>query len=413
MMRRPLYLPCLANTGYTSAKLEQAPFCSRFALYFYYLLFVLTFAENNKSMITIISSPTDRQFSSSVPDLIFSIEKTRAVVAISVDSEQIYQETLTPVGGSITVSDLTGLLGIYAERRLVVDVGITITEQEIGASTTMEILGETIAIPGAITTTDTKTLSFQVMFSRADVGVAASEFYDNYFLSILMGPKVTSMGRLEYLHFYGTGTPSCLAYYSDGTTATFTPQVSSGNSRYTQIDVSPDNFIATGKQLVSYIVSVGSRSQEFEIDLEQPDCAPILLFENSFGVQELLYCTGTHKVSPEYKRQSARLRGLLRNYDIEETRNFQADTGVLTIPMANWADELFRSREIFLVNVYNGLPQVGKEIVITDSKSEYTNDDAEMPRFTFTYQYAQRIHNVVQLQREGRIFDNTFDNTFN
>ena len=364
-------------------------------------------------MIVIKSSPTGKQFSSSVPDLSFSIEKTQAVVAISVDSEQIYQETLTPVGGSITVSDLTGLLGIYAERRLIVDVSVTITEQEIGASQTMEILGTVYTIPGAITTTDTKSLSFQVMFSRADVGVTASEFYGQYFLSILMGPKITSMGRLEYLHYYGTETPSCLAYYADGTTATFTPTVSSGNSRYTQIDVSPDNFITTGKQLVSYVVTVGSLSQEFEIDLEQPDCAPILLFENSFGVQELIYCTGTHKVSPEYKRQSARLGGLLRNYDIEETRNFQADTGVLTIPMANWADELFRSREIFLVNVYNGLPQVGKEIVITDSKSEFTNDDAEMPRFTFTYQYAQRNHNVVQLLRAGRIFDNTFDNTFN
>lgn len=382
-------------------------------LYFYCCPVVATFAENNKNMITIISSPTGRQFSSSVPDLSFSIEKTQAVVAISVDSEQIYQETLTPVGGSITVSDLTGLLSIYAERRLVVDVDITISEQEIGEGTTMVIMGETYTIPGSITTTATRTLSFQVMFSRADVGVTASEFYDNYFLSILMGTKVTSMGRLEYLHYYGTGTPSCLAYYSDGTTATFTPQVSSGNSRYTQIDVSPDNFITAGKQLVSYIVSVGSRSQEFEIDLEQPDCAPILLFENSFGVQELIYCTGAHKVSPEYKRQSARLGGLLRNYDIEETRNFQADTGVLTIPMANWADELFRSKEIFLVNVYNGVPQVGKEIVITDSKSEYTNNDAEMPRFTFTYQYAQRIHNVIELNREGRIFDNTFDNTFN
>ena len=52
-------------------------------------------------------------------------------------------------------------------------------------------------------------------------------------------------------------------------------------------------------------------------------------------------------------------------------------------------------------------------MIITDSKAEYTNDDAALPRFTFTYQYAQRLHNVLQLQREGRIFDNTFDNTFN
>jgi hypothetical protein len=36
-----------------------------------------------------------------------------------------------------------------------------------------------------------------------------------------------------------------------------------------------------------------------------------------------------------------------------------------------------------------------------------------MPRFTFSYQYAQRIQNVLQMDRVGRIFDNTFDHTFN
>ena len=69
-----------------------------------------------------------------------------------------------------------------------------------------------------------------------------------------------------------------------------------------------------------------------------------------------------------------------------------------------------------MVNVVNG--QVtnldgGKEVVITDSKSELSNDDDELPRFTFSYQYAQRIQNVLQMNRVGRIFDNTFDHTFN
>lgn len=346
-------------------------------------------------MIVIQSSPAGKHFSSSVPDLSFSIDKDKSYVYVSVDGVNIYSQSLTPVEGIITVSDLGGMLEIYAERKLVVDVDVRIDEWD------------------GLNLTDNSQFSFQVMFSRADVGVDASEFYDTHFLSILMGTKVTAMGRLEYLHYYGSEAPSCLAQYADGTTETFTPQVSSGNGRYTQIDVSPDNFMATGKKLISYVVSAGSRQQQFEIDEEQPDCAPILLFDNSFGVQELIYCTGLHKVSPEYKRSSARLGGLLRIYDIEETRKFQADTGVMNIPMANWADELFRSREIYIVNIYDGTPQVGKRIIITDSKSEVTNDDAEMPRFTFTYQYAQRIQNVIDLKREGRIFDNTFDNTFN
>jgi hypothetical protein len=84
--------------------------------------------------------------------------------------------------------------------------------------------------------------------------------------------------------------------------------------------------------------------------------------------------------------------------------------------MAGWADDLFRSDEVYVVNVISG--QVvsrdgGKQVVITDSKSELTNDDDHLPRFTFSYQYAQRIHNVLQMNRVGRIFDNTFDHTFN
>lgn len=373
--------------------------------------------KENKGMIQITSSLTGKFFSSSIPDLLLTITETQAVVAISVDNEQIYQETLIPVDGQITVSDLSGMLGIYAERRLIVDVRVEITEQKVtkAPDTSIEIMGVVTVIPGltTITETDTEEGTFQVLFCRADFGISANDFYGNYFLSILMGAKVTAIGRLEYLHYFGNETPQCVATYADGSTRTFTPQVSGGNNRYTQIDASPDNFMTTGKQLVSYEITAGSRSQIYDIDQEQPDCAPILVFDNSFGVQELFYCTGVHKVTPEYKRLSARLGGMLRNYDIEETRTFQANTGVLTTPMANWADELFRSKKVYLVNIYNGQPTVGKEVVITDCKSDNSNADDFMPRFTFSYQYAQRIHNVVDLNREGRIFDNTFDNTFN
>ena len=149
------------------------------------------------------------------------------------------------------------------------------------------------------------------------------------------------------------------------------------------------------------------------MDLTHPDCAPILIFTNSFGIQELAYCTGRHQVDPSYKRSAAYIGRIQKNYRIEETRAFKADTGPLTTAMANWWDDVFRSEDVQVCNFYGGEVQPGKQLLITDSKSAYGNDDAEMPRFTFTYQYAQRNHNVVQLYREGRIFDNTFDNTFN
>ncbi len=332
-----------------------------------------------------------KYFTSGMPDVtIGGTDGTPQQVTVSCDGEQLLQESLWPVGGIITLSDLGELLEPYARKQLVCSV--------------------TIAVTGGTTAT------FSVLYAMVDVGIGAEEFYTGYFLSILMGTKITAAGRRELLWYYGSDTASATAVYADGSTSAFTPAVVGGTTQYTCIDVSPDNFVTAQKQLVAYTVTAGNRAQRFEMDFSQPDCAPMLEFYNSFGVWEYIYCTGTHQVSPEYKRSSARIGGMLRNYRIEETRTFKADTGILTTAMANWADDLFRSDEVYVVNVVSGSVQDsdgGKEVVITDSKSDRSSDDDHMPRFTFSYQYAQRIHNVLQMNRVGRIFDNTFDHTFN
>ena len=331
-----------------------------------------------------------KYFTSGMPDVeIAGTDGTSQLVTITCDGQQLLQETLWPVDSKITLSELGQLLEPYARKQLVSTVTIS---------------------AGSDSSTCT------VLYSMCDVGIDAEDFYTDYFLSILMGTKVTARGRRELLWYYGSDEASVVAEYSDGTSATFTPTAVGGSSTYTCIDVSPDNFTAQNKTLVAYTASAGNRAQRFEMDFAEPDCAPILEFYNSFGVWEYIYCTGTHRVSPDYKRSAARIGGILRNYRIEETRTFKADTGILNTPMAGWADDLFRSDEVYVVNVISG--QVvsrdgGKQVVITDSKSELTNDDDHLPRFTFSYQYAQRIHNVLQMNRVGRIFDNTFDHTFN
>ena len=329
-------------------------------------------------------------FTSGIPDVtIAGTDGTPKAVTVTCDAYELLNESLWPVGGFITLTELGELLEPYARKQLVCSVTIT---------------------------ADSSSATFTILFARADVGVSAAEFYAGHFLTTLQGPKVTALGRREVLWYYGSGTASVSAEYGDGTTGTFSATVIGSGSTYTCIDVSPSKFTAQDKQLAAYTVTLGSRSQRFEIDFSGPDCAPILEFYNSFGVWELIYCTGTHQVSPEYKRSTARIGGLLMSYKIEETRVFKADTGILNTAMANWAEELFRSDEVYVVNVINGnvvSADGGKLVVITDSKSDISNDDDFMPRFTFSYQYAQRIQNVMQMNRVGRIFDNTFDHTFN
>lgn len=340
--------------------------------------------------ISLSSVDGRKYFTSAMPDVtIPGTDGTPLQVTVTCDGKQLLQESLWPINNVITLSDLGELLEPYARKQLVCSVTIS-----AGSSSS----------------------ACTVLYSMADVGISAEEFYTGYFLSILMGTKITARGRRELLWYYGSDSASVIAEYADGTTASFSAPTAGGSSTYTCIDVSPDNFVTSGKQLVAYTVTAGSRRQRFEMDFTEPDCAPILEFYNSFGVWEYIYCTGTHEVSPDYRRSAARIGGKLRNYKVEETRIFKADTGILTTAMADWADELFRSGEVYVVNVQGGSvtsSDGGKEVVITESKSSRTNEDDHLPRFTFSYQYAQRIHNVLQMNRVGRIFDNTFDHTFN
>lgn len=332
-------------------------------------------------------------FSSQFPDVLISNVGDSAVVTVTIDGEQVLQETLYPGSTGIVLEDMRSLVEPYARQQLTVVVNITASCQS-GRSYEATV---------------------RVLYAAADMGddVTASEFYSRHFLTTLMGPKLTAVGRMEKLSYFGTGTASVTAVYDDGTTQVFSAVATGGNTEYTRIDVSPDQYVAAGKQLVEYRVVAGDRQQDFIVQPETLDCAPILCFVNSFGVEELLYCTGLHQVSPEYKRSQARLGRFTRTYKLEEIRHFKADTGVLNQAMADWVDEVLRSDEIRVCNFYNGQVRPGKEVVITDSKSDRSNDDAELPRITFTYEYAQRNHNVLQLYREGRIFDNTFDDTFN
>lgn len=354
--------------------------------------------------MTIKSIPSGSFFLENIPDIDILTAKTRLTVTVKIGEETIYDEQLYPAAGEVVVSDLADLFRPYARRRLAVTATVTIAEEQVSDS------GDT----ASATVTDTQTAELKVYYSTVDiVGMDCETFLSTHFLTLLESHKTTYMGRLEYLHFMGKDTAQVTAHYADKTTKLFTPPAVGGNDTYTTIDVSPSRFETEGTDLLYYVVEAGARSITLIIDDEERDVAPTLLFTNSFGCQELIYCTGKHEVDPQYTRDAAYIAGVKVNYRITEQRTFNADTGYLGTDMAGWADDLFRSDEVYLVNFVGGVAKVGKRVTLSDSKSKRDNLRDSVPRFTFSYTYAQRQHNVLDLQRAGRIFDNTFDNTFN
>lgn len=343
-------------------------------------------------MVVLIKDVTDYMFSSALDKIVFTTNQASAVFRLSVGEQEILNETYVPdVNGKVSVLDLHDLVEPYLASNLIERFSYQITDAA-GASVNK---------------------TFVVQFCAAETSMDAKPFMENYFLSTLLGEKVTSLGRKEFLHLIVfEATPvsvTCLYLTASGYQAKHIALDDiTGLNQVVTLDVSPGNFTDEVGELFSYTVNAGNRSQVFQVDVSCPDAAPCLLFTNSFGCQETMYCTGTHTLEPEYGRSSTVIDGKFRNYHIEEKRMFKANTGILNTAMSIWADDLFRSKEIYLLE---GI-QPGKEITITDSESKRTNDLDALPSYTFEYRYAQRNQNILQLPRAGRVFDNTFDNTF-
>ncbi|MCR4602445.1 MAG: hypothetical protein K5683_02780 [Prevotella sp.] len=364
-------------------------------------------------MITIANTYGAMEFSSAMRDLAVSITYTRAVITLTVTksgtSKVVYSETLYPdSSGNITLSDIDCLLEPYAEKWLVFTAAFSVTEQQV----TVDADGNE-----QVTPTDSDGFSLQIVSCKANiVNETATHFCNNHFLTLFDGIRQTAHGYLEYLTYTGTDTASCAATYGDGSTQTFQLTRIGGSDEYSVIDVSPSEFDVTGKTLVSYRVSAGLRYQDYQVMIDADrDVSPVLLFMNSFGVEELAYCTGEHRRVASFDRKQTRIGRLKTSYEIQEKESFKADTGPLTYPMANWWREVLRSKDIKVLQVYQGevSPLSGVPVIITSEKAEVSNEADFIPRYTFDYEYSDRNHSYYESRVEGRIFDNTFDNTFN
>lgn len=343
-------------------------------------------------MVVVVKDIPAFAFSSALDWVTFATNQKSILFTLAVGGKEVLSETYIPDSdGRITIADLQGVIEPYLISNLIEQCSYHVTD---GVSEHSH--------------------SFKVQFCAAESSMPAGEFASAYFLSTLMGEKVTAFGRREFVHLVteeSSPVTAVCTYYKEAAglmTEEVTVRQAVDVNKVVTVEVSPELFLKADAELVRYTVKAGKRSQTFVLDSDCPDAAPVLLFTNSFGCQETVYCTGTHSLEPEYARSTAYTDGMFRNYRIEENKVFKANSGVLTHDMALWLDDLFRSREIYLLDGAT----TGKEITITESESKRSNDLDNLPFFTFSYRYAQRNHNILQLPRAGRVFDNTFDYTF-
>ena len=308
-------------------------------------------------------------------------------VTISQGSDVVLMSTYTPVNGVVTLYHLNKLL-----LPLISDVMSDFTITAGSVSKTVHVV-------------------------RAGVLVSegAATFLPSFFLSMAMGERDTASGRHECVSFIATEASAvdvvALCTYVSGTMVnTASKSVATGlaSGALHTVDVSADRFVdSTLGVLVSYVVVAGERKMRYRV---RPAAATevAMMFRNAFGAWETFYLSGSRASEPEYRRETANVNGAFTLYDLEETQQWVSHSGLLRPCGVALGHDLARSKDVFLLEGSTA----GAAIVITSVEVKTTGDWDENAAFSFTWRRATRLTALLEAQRPPKLFDETFDETY-
>jgi hypothetical protein len=311
--------------------------------------------------MVILQQPDAFCFSSALKDIIVQSEENLHIT-FSGAGTPFLEETYTPdAENKIHIRDLGKLFLPYISK-------ITLRETFV-----IDITGESSGSNAQITTS--------VQYCLSEINIAATDFMESHFLTLLQGEKITCPGQKEYLSLVlSEATPVTMtACYHSKARTTKTIQVNTTNQVVT-LDVSPGTF--ADPENISYIVVVAG-NLFFVYWLRRPSAAePVqFLFLNSFGVKETFIPAGLISRENKYENQFGSFNGMYRKYNIDLVKEYTANTGVLSENMAGWLEDIFLSKDVFLFSPDG----IEKEITISDATVKRSSARDELPAYDFKY----------------------------
>lgn len=150
----------------------------------------------------------------------------------------------------------------------------------------------------------------------------------------------------------------------------------------------------------AFSVSCGKRAITCYVTDETPSLT--FSFLNAFLCEETVEIYGVTKSVQKVLTNEAIVLNDSILYDQKTERTFEVETSALSLPETETLKQLFASRRILLGD---------RQILITDSDAETTDDNTESNRFSFTFKFANSIPQRTFLTHP-RIFTEEYANPF-
>lgn len=266
--------------------------------------------------------------------------------------------------------------------------------------------------------------TFTVLRCSVAMDTTATQFVQKHFLTSGSEMRTTAPGRYELLNFFEpnevkapvtvTRTLRALSYKREIYTSTLTLLAADDYEAGTivTVDVSPDYLFEldglADYELLEYTVSCGARSQRYRVTAPAP-ADPSVVFRNRFNVWDTYHFAGTKESDPQFDRSQMWINGQFITYRTQEVMQYKAMTHPVPLGLECYIEDLARSPEIHRLDDTGATREL---LTVLDCDLKATNDDDALNVFTVTYRIADKISAKSFAGTQARIFDNTFDNSY-
>lgn len=352
---------------------------------------------------TLITSLAAVRFTSDIPDLVFSTDGTRTEVAIGMYGRDILHEDYYAYNGRVTVRDIRSV--IEQEMRSNNDIYATVTITAGNYRTTMGVIYCSMAVVNFnqpmlgtcfLTTLQAKQLPRDPLASDYLCFYASKDMTEEVWFHI------TYIGKDEEL-------PTTISVQAGTVHAQNECVLVYSLKCYTLMQHCPE-----GSKILLATVEIGGKSMTYYFTDETPNL--MLWFRNAFNCPEIALLTCKTSEVAKADRSVALVGGTSRFYDQKDSKSYEVETAPLALEQARWLEQLVLSHDVAKMDSFVDIEDDDfgnmQSVIITDSTCEIQDGDEELNRIKFTWQYARNTPHLAMPQDNGRVFNDTFTQSF-
>ena len=247
------------------------------------------------------------------------------------------------------------------------------------------------------------------------LSLSASSFIDEFFLSpCVNGRRITSRYRHEIINILDlsgmdVAVTATANYYLDGKLSSHDFDLETVKG-FASVNVSSAQFVMPSLgRLVAYTIKAGNHSMTYEMANHNPDEAGVV-YRNCFNAYETFYFSGLFATEIGHTRSTATIGGKITTYDIVPEHLQKVNTGPIPYGNEILCYDLCNSMELYLLDDDGNF---GDEIVITDADIKSDNAPDSISDFVVTWKLSDRLSTKITTPKKVKLFDSTFDDTFN